>query len=290
MKINIKFSFSGLVFNCAIFGALFRPLKPISVTVQTEEEQTPETKEEIQNEEEEEEAKNKIPLLMRIKLARDELRRADSTISFDNEVSITAEAPRELHRFLKANHNLKYPTAREVLNFTNNMNELMNSDYSVHLSPQKTKNKGRFDVTTYKEKRKSTQMNPDKLNQKLPKITIDDEVVSDNPDDALLSKRLYEDTFYLKRQNMRRLSAAAAILEASALRRNSISLRYHSRPRTTSQSSHQSVPRSRRNTMSKVESGVRPLYRDDIFFAASLSRLPKFTTHVSKDLRSPDKT
>uniref|UniRef100_A0A1B6DPH3 Major facilitator superfamily (MFS) profile domain-containing protein n=1 Tax=Clastoptera arizonana TaxID=38151 RepID=A0A1B6DPH3_9HEMI len=273
---------AGLIFTCTIFGALFRPLKPISVTVQTsdEEEPTPETKLEIENEEEEEEAKNKIPLLMRIKLAREELKRVDSTISFDNEVSITAEAPKTIHGFLRATHNRKYPTAREVLNFTNNMKEIMNSDYSVHLSPQKTKNKGRFDVTTYKEKRKS---NPDSMKPglKLPKITIDDGVVSDNPDDALLSRRLYEDTFFLKRQNMRRLSAAAAILEASALRRNSISLRYHSRPRTTSQGSHHSGQRSRRNTMSKVEAGVRPLYRDDIFLQGSLSRLDKFTTHAN---------
>lgn len=47
------------------------------------------------------------------------------------------------------------------------------------------------------------------------------------------------------------------------------------RQRTNSESSH---PRSRKNTLSEVN---RPLYRDDIFFGASLARLPQYASRTS---------
>ncbi|GJQ77077.1 hypothetical protein Trydic_g23648 [Trypoxylus dichotomus] len=47
------------------------------------------------------------------------------------------------------------------------------------------------------------------------------------------------------------------------------------RQRANSESSH---PRSRKNTISEVN---RPLYRDDIFFGASLTRLPQYTSKTS---------
>lgn len=262
---------AGLILNCAIFGALFRPLKPTKITVKSEdvdanEDHIPDNQETIHS-------INGVPLLVRIKIARDELKKNDSSLSLDNEVEVTAGPPTiHTNTWLKVNNNIMYPTAAEVFNASNcSINKIMNSNHSVHTMQQNNKNKnGRFDVITYSEKRRSAQLYPEKLANE----DEDDQLNEYSLDDALLSKHL---TGNARRAS--RLAAAAAILEG--VRRNSISLRYHTRARTTSESSHRSSIRSRRNTMSKVETGgVRPLYRDDIFFAASLNRLPRYSTHV----------
>lgn len=263
-----------MVFNCAIFGSLFRPLKPTKITVKSEddiedEEQhiLPEVNQETVH------SINGVPLLLRIKIARDELKKNDSQLSLDNDVEVTA-GPVYTNTWLRVNNNIMYPTAAEIFNASNcNINHIMNSNHSIHTVQQKKKNKnGRFDVITYSEKRRSTQNYPEMLSTSKEKLANEEEDEDYAPNDALLSKHL---TGNARRAS--RLAAAAAMLEG--VRRNSISLRYHTRPRTMSESSHRSSIRSRRHTMSKVETGVRPLYRDDIFFAASLNRLANYASH-----------
>lgn len=261
-----------MIFNCAVFGALFRPLLPVQVTVPSEEDEDNEENEEMEEENRDTVTSNKLPLLMKIKHAREELKRADSKLSFDNEVSITAQPPRDIKRFLKAGHNMKYATVREVLNDSREtVQNLFTSNNSINKGHHDiVRNRGRFDIITYKDKRINGQVHAGNNGTKLS-----DHEIADFPDDALLAKRLYSDTYY-KRTSVHRLAAAAAILEACDVRRNSISLRYHPRARTASDASNSGV-RSRRNT---VSAGVRPFYRDDIFFQANPSRLPQYPHKV----------
>lgn len=216
---------------------------------------------------------NKLPILMKIKHAREELKRADSKLSFDNEISITAQPPRDIKRFLKAGHNMKYATVREVLNDSREtVQNLFQSNNSLN-KPQTNKivkNRGRFDIITYKDKKINGVV---QRNANGTKLT--DQELDDLQDESLI-KRPYTDTYY-KRTSIHRLAAAAAILEACDARRNSVSLRYHPRARTASDCSAKSGQRSRRNTIS---AGVRPFYRDDIFYQANPSRLPQYPHKV----------
>uniref|UniRef100_A0A1B6LWP0 Major facilitator superfamily (MFS) profile domain-containing protein n=1 Tax=Graphocephala atropunctata TaxID=36148 RepID=A0A1B6LWP0_9HEMI len=262
---------AGMIFNCAIFGALFRPLLPIQVTVPCDEDEG--NNEGEDGEEHLTVTSNKLPLLMKIKHAREELKRADSKLSFDNEVSITAQPPKHIKKFLKAGHNMKYATVREVLNDSREtVQNLFQSNNSLHKA-RDVRNKGRFDIITYKDKKINGQIYASNKSNNSKGSKLSNDSIADFPDDALLAKHIYGDTHY-RRSSVHRLAAAAAILEASDIRRNSISLRYHPRARTASESSTRSGVRSRRATIS---SGVRPFYRDDIFLQANPSRLPQYT-------------
>jgi len=273
---------AGMILNCAVFGALFRPLLPVQVTVPCDNEE--EEEEEEDNNEGEREinnrdtvTSNKLPLLMKIKHAREELKRADSRLSFDNEVSITAQPPRDIRRFLKAGHNMKYATVAEVLHESREtIQNIFPSNNALPKTENVVKNKGRFDVITYKDKKINGQMwNSNKSNAS-NKSKLSNGSITDFPDDALLAKHLNSDHHYRRSSAAaHRFAAACAILESSDIRRNSISLRYHTvRARTYSDASS-GGPRSRRATMS---SGVRPFYRDDIFFQANPTRLPQYSS------------
>lgn len=195
---------AGLIFNCAVFGALFRPLVPVKVQISNDPEQTESTKE-ADNEKSEVE---KLPLLLRIKLARDSLQ-AESLQNLDTEIEMTADDADPNH-FSKVNNNIKYPTAIEVIaastkNLKASCQSLYNSNHHIKADNESEK-----------------------------KINI---------------------------LELRTDSRSNGLMPAA-------------RPRAMSQSS----TRSRRNTGT---SSVRPLYRDDIFFAASLNKLPQYASQIS---------
>lgn len=267
-----------MIFNCAVFGALFRPLVPVQVTVPCEDEEEENDSEANEEENRDTVTSNKLPLLMKIKHAREELKRADSRLSFDNEVSITAQPPRDIKRFLKAGHNNKYATVHEVLNDSRDtiQNFFRNSNSSINKTNEIVRNKGRFDIITYKDKKINGQVNFSNRSNCSNKSKLSDNAIADFPDDALLAKHLNSNNHH-RRTSAQKIAAAAAILEASDVRRNSISLRYHpARARAYSESS----PRGLRNRRATITSGVRPFYRDDIFFQANPSRLPQYSSKV----------
>lgn len=287
----------GMIFNCAIFGALFRPLMPVQVTVPVEDEDdNVVVEEEDENEEEVDEEENrdtvtsnKLPLLMKIKHAKEELRRNDCNVEFDNEVSITAQPPKDIKRYLKACHNMKYATVHEVLNDSRDtiQNLFQNPPprrestrkESIKVDKEAIRSKGRFDIITYKDKKVNGQIHPSNKSNGSNKSAKLPEIV-DFPDDPLLEKHLNSNTITYcgpRRSSNLRFAAAAAILEASDVRRNSISLRYHPRARAYSES----APRNLRNRRATISSGVRPFYRDDIFFQANPKRLPQYSSKVS---------
>lgn len=248
---------AGIILNCAIFSSLYRPLKRIELSVANPDEDETDEKE-----------KTTIPLLQRIKIARDQLRKADSTISLDNEVGITALQPTETNRFLRANNNIFYPRAIEALHGSS-ANNLAKSFESFELKEKQNNHEHKvkygknikipiisdgyekhFNLPAYSHK---------------PKKSLDDDydpLKEYQTDEALLTEHIHDDVFYVPKKQ-----------KGVSERRDSITLKY--RRRTDSEGSGRSI-RSRRGTWSKSESGVRPLYRDDIFFQASLHRLPQY--------------
>lgn len=249
---------SAIILNCAVFCTLLRPLKPVQVTVPSGEND---------NEANEEEDKDTVTsntqhLLLKIKSAREELQRADSKLSFDNEVSITAQPLQHLKRFLKAGHNNKYATVHDVLNdsyYRPVQNIFQKSINSIDESTELIANKEKIDVIRQVNKKVNSQTSVTET-----KVNASFEII------PLESKHLK------RRSSVLKGAAAAAIIETSNIRRNSINLRYHARSGTHSEG----IPRRLRHRRATISSGVRPLYRDDIFLQGSLSRLPQYSSKV----------
>lgn len=246
-----------IILNCAVFCTLLRPLKPVQVTVP----KSGETEDEANEEENKDTVtSNKQNLLMKIKSAREDLKRTDSKLSFDNEVSITAQPFRHLKRYLKAGHNNKYATVHDVLNSSYNpvQNIFHKSINSIDESNELLTNNGRFDVIRHITKKVNSQ------------TSINETKANDISEIPLASK-------YLKRRSsLQKGVTVAAIIETSNIRRNSINLRYH--PRSDIHS--EGIPRRLKNRRATISSGVRPLYREDIFLQGSLSRLPQYSSKV----------
>ncbi|KAL1131599.1 hypothetical protein AAG570_011213 [Ranatra chinensis] len=228
---------AAIILHCAVFGGLFRPLKPVHVSVSNQSEET--------------EEQTNLPLLQRIKLARDQMRTADSTASLE-DVGLTAVQPTEVNsKILKANNNSLYPTAADILN---------SSSYSISRSNHSLHSNRNHAVA-----RSRTELN-ELLHKNEKKHSVDyKELKESSPDEGLLN---HEDA-----QRKHRTGSVTG----QDLRRDSFNVRVRSR--TISESSHKSV-RSRRNTLSKIDAGVRPMYRDDIFLS-SLHRLPQYTSKGS---------
>ncbi|BES99622.1 Major Facilitator Superfamily [Nesidiocoris tenuis] len=235
---------AGIVLSCVLFSALYRPLKPIRVCV-------PST-DVVGNGDKSKE----VPLMERIRRAREHLKRTYSTISIENEVGITAVQPVQT-TILRANNNVSYPTAAEIFNNTD--------PHSKDAPKPKQLNKVSM------EKRHSIPLNSTSLatNKKSRHDDDDYDPIRDyENEEELLAAHFHDDVFYFPRKMSNK---------NAEVRRNSITIKYRSR--TMSDSSYKDS--GRRNTMSRVDVGVRPLYRDDIFFAASLNRLPQYASKCS---------
>lgn len=248
---------SAIILNCAVFCTLLRPLKPVQVTFPRSGESEDEA-----NEEDNKDTvmSNKQNLLMKIKSAREDLKRTDSKLSFDNEVSITAQPLRHLKRYLKAGSNNKYATVHDVLNSSYNhvQNVFHKSINSIDESNEFLTNNGRFDVIRHTTK---------KVNSQIP---VNETKANDNFEIPLASR-------YLKRRSsVQKGVTVTAIIETSNIRRNSINLRYHPRSDVNSEG----IPKRLKNRRATISSGVRPLYREDIFLQGSLSRLPIYSSKV----------
>lgn len=251
-----------IILNSAVFCSLLCPLKPVQVTVPRSGESEDEANEE---EDKDTVTSNKQQLLMKIKNAREDLKRTDSKLSFDNEVSITAQPLQHLKRYLKAGHNNKYATVHDVLN--NSYNPVQNifhkSNNSIDESNELITNKGRFDVIRHIVKNVNSQ------------TSVNETKANDIFEIPLASKHLK------RRSSVQKVATVAAIIETSNIRRDSINLRYH--PRSDIHS--EGIPRRLKNRRATISSGVRPLYREDIFLQGSLSRLAQYSSKVIYERR-----
>ncbi|CAH1390224.1 unnamed protein product [Nezara viridula] len=253
---------AGIVLNCAVFASLYRPLKPIHMSVNN-------------NQTEEEAERTEVPLLHRIKMARDQLMKTDSMFSMDNEVEIMAQEPFETSKkFLKANHNILYPRAIEALHSSTNSLSKSNQSLDEIRRKPKSEHRVKYDnnltITVFSGNfEKHLHLPAYTLKRKCQSVEYDP-LKDFQGEDENFNEHLHDDVFYIPKKPRE---------NHHDRRRGSISVKY--RRRADSAGSYKSI-KSRRNTISKgPNTGVRPLYRDDIFFQASLHRLPQYHSHGS---------
>ncbi|XP_075227171.1 uncharacterized protein LOC142327751 [Lycorma delicatula] len=263
----------GLVLNCAVFGALFRPLRSTKITVVNDDHNDLDADRNSVYRTQTSENSNIIPLLMRIKMARQRLEKASSLHSIDHETELAINEPSEIkNHILKANNNVLYPTVKQILNsMDSNLNKSCHSLHTTHHRMKKTS----FDSSHRTEKRMSVPIYPENCRgspQKIRHNTDDEETLNNcHPDEALLKKPMNDDVFCIQK------SIQNGKVNGIQTNKENNGVHYRSRTMSNSSSYHSSRSRSRRMT----EAANRPLYRDDIFFGASLNRLPQYMSHVS---------
>jgi hypothetical protein len=266
--VKLFFYFTGLVLNCAVFGTLFRPLEPVEVAVE------PADVEMVDGDDQKKSSAEQLPLLFRIKMARDDiLKKCDSLGSFADNTSVTAESKPGLRsRFLKASNNNKYPTAAQVLAHsttalsgtrklsshslnaqTNALHGSNTSDTSAHKSQKRLSVSSFTDAVEHEEEGKhalSVNTVPEEVTIK--KVATYTELLRPVEEE----KRDSEET-----EEMLGEGEKDVIIQAAN--------RAGKRTRTMSECSSKSR-----------DLRIRPLYRDDIFYDASLQKLPQYTSQV----------
>ncbi|XP_071454654.1 monocarboxylate transporter 5 [Hetaerina americana] len=275
---------AGIVLNCAIFGALFRPLKPIPVRVIREEDarndnlgppsQNGEIKRRRVVSECSKDGKGNLPLLQRIKIARDEMRMSESSYSVadPHQTHITGASGNYInnisHDQLAVDNNNKvavppYHQERKL------------SSHSVNVARVLLENEGGGVLEELAEEEKGEDSS---LVVKQRKATF---IASCSTPHL---KTLHEERVSGSARAEKRGGSAMALYRPGARRRNS-------RIRTTSESgSSFSGEAGKRgnttggeNTTGGVQEGAepRPFDRSDIFFSASLRRLEQYTSQTS---------
>jgi hypothetical protein len=219
-----------------------------------------------------------LPLLLRIKMARDDqMKKCDSLASFADNTSTTAEPkPVPRSRFHKISNNNMYPTAAQALArsmtalegsqrlSSNSLNLQTNVLYDSNISdtsPAKSKN--RLSLASYTDALQQEEEGKSVL------------LVNSVPEDVTMKKvATYTELLKPVEEERRGSDENAGMLgngDGAALMQ--ADNKTGKRNRTASESS----------TKSK-EVGVRPFYRDDIFFSASLHRLPQYTSQVRQQV------
>ncbi|PBC31691.1 Monocarboxylate transporter [Apis cerana cerana] len=251
---------AGMLLNCSIFGAMFRPLKPTRIKVKS----TPENAGlEVKN----------------------------SLIGRGVSMASLHCVQPERSGFFGTNNNTDYPTAAELLGSNPNIVNASKSLHSLHkihvelrtLERKLSNSEKRLSVPIYPE----LDMNIDekiveeennllggdveRLNGKVPTVSIKTPVLH------YPVLRFYVPE--LNRYKNLRIFLELSILEEIVwqIRRHTISGR---RQRADSDCSQKSLKMgNRRNPFSKDPQ--RPFYRDDIFYGGSLNRLPHYKSQQS---------
>lgn len=216
---------------CTVSGTLFRPLKPVRVTLdkgdeEEEELQTPENN-----------------LLHRIKLARDEnMRKSESIGSLKNA---------------------KYPTAAEILNVAERPDSAATVTTKLSKSTQSLNLKNVIIGHNVHLGNEQKRLSAPNMNQIHVPLLDDGEEKRKN----ISSREDLDGTPKSgRRKRNRTASEASSTGTGNRSRRGTVT---------------ECTIRSRRGTITQLDGNVnRPLYRDDIFFSASLHRLPQYKSEV----------
>ena len=259
--------FTGLVLNCAVFGTLFRPLKPLKLVAQPDVDV-------VDNDDQKKSSAEQLPLLYRIKMDRDDdMKKCESVASFADIASVTADpktGPRS--RFLKTSNNNKYPTAAQVLARSTTALSSAQRPSSHSLNAQTNSIHGS----------NTSNASPPKSQKRLSGSSYTDAVQQEEEGKPVLAVNAVPEDVTLKRvatcneilmpveEERRGSDETTEILgEAGRVVIVQAANKAGKRARTTSECSSKSR-----------DVGVRPLYRDDIFFGASLQKLPQYTSLV----------
>lgn len=260
---------AGLVLNCAVFGTLFRPLNPIRVAVERPNIET------VEGNDEKKSSAEQLPLLLRIKMARDDqMKKCDSLASFTDNTSTTAEpksGPRS--RFHKTSNNNLYLTAAQVLARSTTALESSQrlSSHSLNLQTNALYGSNVSDSSPPKSKKRlSLASYPDAPQQEEEGKRV--LVVNSVPEDVTIKKVATYTELLKPVQEERRGSDENTQMLGNGDRA------------TVMQAANKTGKRTRTTSECSIKSrevGVRPFYRDDIFFSASLHRLPQYTSQIS---------
>ncbi|KDR16896.1 hypothetical protein L798_08639, partial [Zootermopsis nevadensis] len=214
-----------------------------------------------------------LPLLLRIKMARDDqMRKCESVSSFaDNTAAESKSGPRS--RFHKTSNNNMYPTAAQAL--TRSTTALANfqrlSSHSLNLQTNALYDSNTSDTSPLKsQKRLSVASYPDAVqHEEEGKPVL---VVGQVPEEVTIKKVATFTELLKPVQEERRGSDEHTDMLGNGDRTTVVQAASKAGKRTRSSSECSSKSK---------EVGVRPFYRDDIFFSASLHKLPQYTSQVS---------
>lgn len=256
--------------NCAVFGTLFRPLKPIKVAIERTDTENVDVNEHKKS------SAEQLPLLLRIKMARDDqMRKCESVSSFTDNTTAAAESksgPRS--RFLKTSNNNMYPTAAQALTRSTTALESSRglSSHSLNLQTNVLDGSSTSDVSPPKfQKRLSLASYADSVQQEEEHKPV--LVVSPVPEDVTIKKVGTFTELLQPVQEERRGSDEHSQMLGNGER--AAVVRAAGKTEKRSRSTSECCSKSR-------EIGVRPFYRDDIFFSASLQKLPQYTSQVRR--------
>ncbi|XP_046387669.1 monocarboxylate transporter 10 [Ischnura elegans] len=275
---------AGIVLNCAIFGALFRPLKPIPVRVvqddddKNESMESPNQSEPVKRRRVVSECSKdgkgrNLPLLQRIKIARDELRMAESSYSVADahQTHITGASGNYInnisHDHLAVDNNNKqinppYHQERKLSSHSVNVARVLLENEGGTVLEELTEEERGEDASLVVNQRKATVL----VSCSTPHL-----------------KAVVEERVSGSARADKRGGSAMALYRPGARRRNS-------RVRTTSESGWSfsgeagkkgSISTGANATSGAQENEPRPFDRSDIFFSASLMRLPQYTSQNS---------
>lgn len=266
-----------MTLSCVFVALAFRPLKPVQVSVPADEDEVI-----CSNEDNNRNTllTHKLDLLSTVKRSEEEMVKGSSSMSVNTEVNLTVTAPSAVNRLLNVGHNEKYATIHDVL--TNNHRNVRNifnvSSSSVNRASEPHKTSSTRDVAVVKDNRLGVKHHPNSLSV-ISNISDDpkgDSEGSQSRIDDLLSKHLNSSNSR-RRVSVMKLMDAGAISEMTHFRKPSTCMLQLPRQSISPSESNFRRLNSRRAT---ITSGVRPLYRDDIFFQATLKRLPQYSSKV----------
>ncbi|XP_067013386.2 monocarboxylate transporter 14 isoform X2 [Anabrus simplex] len=262
---------SAMVLQCAIPGMLYRPLKPVKLTVAAEPDATQPPSDAKPEE--------SVPLMMRIKMARDEHFRKSGSLNSvtnvtENVSQLTADHPLKRRRIMKVRNNNAYPTTSEMI-----ASSLMTLYGSRMVSSQSLNRLGSNVPTTSTLNGVMLTVAQKRLSAP-PYSTLsmtDDSSRTRDCSDIHKPKVASTVTDFLKPVLPK--PAEEKDSECNLTSEEKIILQHKKgRTRTVSESSRTSY-RSRLGSSKEI--GVRPMYRSDIFYGSSLKRLPQYTSQLS---------
>lgn len=268
---------SGMMLSCSVIALAFRPLKPVQVSVPCDEDEgIGSTEDNTRNAL----FTHNLDLLSTVKRSNEEIMKGSSRTSVNTGVNLTTTAPSVISRLLNVGHNEKYATVHDVL--TNNHRNVRNifnvSSASVNKADEPQRTSSTSDVAVIKDTSLGVRNHPNTLSVS---SNISDDPKGDSEGsqsriDGLLTKHLNSNN-NRRRASVMKLMDAGAISEVTHFRKPSHCMLQV--PRNSISPSECNFKRlnSRRAT---ITSGVRPLYKDDIFFQANLKRLPQYSSKV----------
>ncbi|CAH0393762.1 unnamed protein product [Bemisia tabaci] len=273
----------GFILNCAVLGALFRPLKPVKVVIPSD---VAENLEDARHDDLHE-PDGKLPLLVtsETQVPIYEISYEEASIhGSEKELEITATEPLDpQNTFLKVNNNALYPSASEILKTgtlckaavsTQSLNYAHHAHPRTNLLRVESKSEKRLSIPIYPEVDTKPNCNGGSPAHLAPPTPAFESPRKLQHQDSDRITNFIKDEF----QNLEKMNGGPqhALLDPCDRRGSAVTVRKIGSVETVNM-----TRRGRRGTIPKVDGVVRPMYRDDIFLQGSLKRLPQYASQVS---------